>query len=416
LTHRAARTAARLGGLAAVLLAGLVPAAPASAELRAVADGSAPVLFGDRVLWMEGGGIVMSAPLGGGAAVRFGSVSVDAHESATLAAGSSGVAVEVRDGEDGRLFLAGADGAFRQIADDVGDPPITPWIPGLGVTDAGILTLEDGLGAYLRDGAHRSEVALPPGADRELVAAGGGRGVASTPDGGLVVFDLRTGTELRQISLGRFDPATINGLAISPGGDVAASVPTGDGGDVPLWAPRTGSRVRVLSTGREYSSVATAGGRVAFIGADGLRDGVRVSVIDSATRKLVFRGPPAFDIGALGYDGTNVAFSTPSCALVGTGSRRTLPPGPCVRTDVGVTPEAGNDRYRVRVACINAPAGTCRVRARLTRRGAGAGSVDARIPRGSARVLEIPVRTRGHVRLTVRVTDPDGRTRTAYDA
>ena len=73
-----------------------------------------------------------------------------------------------------------------------------------------------------------------------------------------------TDLELRQISLGRYDPGTINGLAISPEGDVAATVPTGDGEDVLLWAParadararaRHGPRVRARGHGRRARGV-----------------------------------------------------------------------------------------------------------------------------------------------------------------
>ena len=108
------------------------------------------------------------------------------------------------------------------------------------VTEAGILTLESA--PRLRDRTGRvSEVALPPYGDPELIAAARRLGVAPTGEGTLVVFDLLTGTEVRQIGLGRFDPGTLNGLAVSASGEVAATVPVGDGSDVVLWAP-AGSR------------------------------------------------------------------------------------------------------------------------------------------------------------------------------
>ena len=262
-----------------------------------------------------------------------------------------------------------------------------------------IFTLEDGTAAFLRDGAGPArEVALPPGADPERVAAAGGLGVAPTPEGALAVFDLRTDIERRQISLGRFDPSTITGLAISPEGDVAATVPVGDGDDVLLWARAGASRVRVLARGRRYSRVAVAGGRVAFVGGDGLRDGERVTIVDPATNRVVFRGPPASEITSLAFDGRNVAFSTPACALAGPArSRRTIPPGPCSRTDVAVStvvPAVRDGRYRVRVACINAPARRCRVSATLRTR-----SGRRRRARARARV---PVRRRARDRDSVR--------------
>ncbi len=87
-------------------------------------------------------------------------------------------------------------------------------------------------------------------------------------------------------------------------------MPVGDGSDVLLWAPAGASRVRELRRGQDYATVATAGGRVAWVGAEGTRDGTRVSVIDATTRRIVFRGPPAFDVRQLSFDGRNVAFAT----------------------------------------------------------------------------------------------------------
>ncbi len=291
-------------------------------------------------------------------------------------------------------------------------------------TAAGVLTLEDGVAAFLRPGAGPNrEVALPPGSDPERVAAAGHLAVTPSPEGALIVFDVGTDLELRQISLGRYDPGTINGLAISPEGDVAATVPTGDGEDVLLWAPARAERVRVLATGREYGRVATAGGRVAFAAGDGLRDGERLTVIDAATRRTLFRGPPAFSIDGLSFDGRTIAFATPGCTLIGPvwrrSSRRTRA-ARRVRADrrrgQHRVPAVRGNRYGVRVACINAPARACRVSARLTSRGRSAGRADARVRRGSTRLIEIPLRARrGRLRLTVRVTDPDGRTRTVYD-
>ena len=255
------------------------------------------------------------------------------------------------------------------------------------------------------------EVAVPPGADPTRVAAAGDLGVAPTPEGALTVFNLRTDIERGQVSLGRFDPNTITGLAISPDGDVAATVPVGDGDDVLLWAPAGATRVRELARGHEYSRVAVAGGRVAFVGADGLREGVRAFVIDPRLRRIVFRGPPAFDVGSLGFDGRNIAFALPGCLVAGPAvSRRTIPEGPCSRTDVAVdSVEVREGRVRVRVACINSPRSSCQVTARVrTQSGRVAGRLSVRVPVGSARVRAIRLNRHGRARgvrlqLTVRV-------------
>ena len=116
------------------------------------------------------------------------------------------------------------------------------------VSDLGVVTLEDG-GVWLRRDGRRVEIALPPGANPELVAVAGTLGVAPVPEGALVVFDLRSGVEVRQVSLGEYDPVNLDGLALSPAGDVAATVPAGDGTGVLVWAPAGASGVRVLARG-----------------------------------------------------------------------------------------------------------------------------------------------------------------------
>ena len=165
------------------------------------------------------------------------------------------------------------------LADDVGEEPFDPLWPPVSVTAHGVFTQE--ATPLLRDPAGaKTEVVIPPESDAGFVAAAGTVGVAST-DGALIVFDLRSGTELHQISLGRFD-AQVTSLAVSPAGDVAATVAVGDGSDVLLWAPAGASRVRVLATQVRMETVATAGGRVAYVGSNRLDAGVRVTVLDGA--------------------------------------------------------------------------------------------------------------------------------------
>ncbi len=392
--------------LAALFLA--VAPAPAAAQLRALAPGGAgPVLAGDRIVWGTGEDAlrVVSSPVGGGEAVPLGDVPAGSE----LAAAANGVAAV--DGS-GRLFTASPTGSFLPFGGRaIGEPPIDTWIPALQVTSAGVLTLEaDAVLLRGPDGGIR-EVAVPPGADPTRVAAAGDLAVAPTPEGALTVFDVRTDIERGQISLGRFDPNTITGLAISPEGDVAATVPVGDGDDVLLWAPAGATRVRELKRGDDYASVAVGGGRVAFVAADGLREGSRVFVIDPSTRRIVFRGPPAYDVSSLSFDGRTIAFALPNCLIAGPPvSRRTIPPGPCSRTDLAVdSPQVGEKTVSVRVACINAPARRCRVAARLTTRsGRAAGRLDAGVPVGRARVLSIRLNRQARdarLRLTVRAVE-----------
>ena len=389
----------------------LLSSAPAQAQLRAVADGPAPALLGDRVLWGSRSGDVLqfvSEPVTGGPVVPFGAVPARAGDELQVASSAAQVAVQLRDGSSpsapARLYAAGADGAFRELAANVGEEPFDPlWSP-LSVTTQGIFTQE--ATPALRDfaGGTKTEVVLPPEGNPGFVAAAGGVGVAST-DGALIVFDLRSGTELHQISLGSFD-AQVTSLAISPSGDVAATTATGDGSDVVLWAPAGATQVRVLDTLARAEEVATAGGRVAFVGSNRLDAGVRVTVLDGATGAKLFHGPVTADAGNLSFDGAHIAYRTEACTLVsdvGAGSSASvLPAGPCVRTAATVASLAPAGAYaRVDVGCLSGPGNACHVMAHR-----GSKRVTARIPAGRTRTLRLRA-----TKLTVRVTDPDGRTR-----
>ena len=233
-----------------------------------------------------------------------------------------------------------------------------------------MVTLENG-GVWLRRDGRRVEIALPPGANPELVAVAGTLGVAPVPEGALVVFDLRSGVEVRQVSLGEYDPVNLDGLALSPAGDVAATVPAGDGTGVLVWAPAGASGVRVLARGasrlgRAWPWRAGAwptsrrGARRAAC-ATGRARACRSSIRRRCpARGEVLRGPPVYDVTSLSFDGAWLGFSTPSCLYVASASAFTLPAGPCARTEVAAEPLRGGGR--VRVACINAPTRACRVR------------------------------------------------------
>ena len=409
------------------LLAMLALAPPASAQLRALSESGTPLLAGDRVFWGERGGgalQVLSAPIAGGEAARFGSVPLAAGDEYRLAAGVGRVAAVVRDARDlsapGRLYVAGADGAFGLVAEDVGDEPVEfRAVSFVQVTAPGVLTLERS--PFLRAGGTRRAVTFPPDADPELVATSGGLGVAAS-QGVLIVFDLRTGTEIRQIGLGRFEDETLNGLSLSPEGDVAATVPVGDGSDVLLYSPSWDDRVRVLATGAQFEGVATAGGRVAFVGGSAAHDGVRVSVL-SGDGAVAWRGPWVSDATALAFDGRALAFRTGGCGyagVVGAWESR-LPAGPCARSEAAVDAALEPRRIVANVSCINAGDDACRVSA-VARLAGGSvvGRASTRVRRGGARRLAIRLNARGRraapdaLRLTVQLTDPDGRSRVVY--
>ncbi|MBE2318025.1 hypothetical protein DVA67_018735 [Solirubrobacter sp. CPCC 204708] len=365
---------------ALLVFAALSPSASA-APVRALAGaGAGPVISGNHVLFAAGDS-VFSEPVWGGP----------------------------------RVAVPPA-GVFAELTPPLGDVSPFAVVDPVQASDLGLVTLENG-GVWLRRDGRRVEVALPPGANPEVVAVAGTLGVAPVPEGALVVFDLRSGVELRQVSLGAYDPVNLDGLSLSPAGDIAATVPAGDGTGVLLWAAAGASRVRVIASGgSRLGRVAVAGGRVAYVTGAGLREGVRAVVVDPAQvrdpragaappraaaagagaaspaeRGEVLRGPPVYDVTSLSFDGAWLAFSTPTCRYVASGGALRLPGGPCARTEVAAEAVRGG----ARVACINTPTRACRVRV-------GARTVSVR--RGQARVIS----ARGPLR--VRTVDPDGRT------
>ncbi|MDA0185715.1 hypothetical protein OJ997_35755, partial [Solirubrobacter phytolaccae] len=233
--------------IAALLVFAALCSSASGAPVRALAPaGAGPVLNGNQV-WFESGGTVFAEPLWGGP----------------------------------RGAVAPA-GIFAPLSPPLGDASPFAVVDPVQVSALGVVTLEDG-GVWLRRDGRRVEIALPPGADPQVVAVAGTLGVAPVPEGALVVFDLRSGVEVRQVSLGAYDPVNLDGLALSATGDVAATLPAGDGTGVLVWAPAGASAVRVLSTGgSRLGRVATAGGRVAYVTGAGLREGVRAVVVDPA--------------------------------------------------------------------------------------------------------------------------------------
>ena len=342
---------------------------------------------------------VLSAPIAGGEPTLFGSVPIAAGDGYRLAAGEGRVAAVVREARES----SGPGGCTSPVptapsawspTTSARSPSSSARSPSCRSPRAGVVTLE--ASPFLRDAGRARGITLPPDADPELVATAGTMGVASA-QGVLIVFDLRSGTEIRQIGLGRYEDETLNGLSLSPEGDVAATVPVGDGSDVLLYSPVSDDGVRVLATGAQFDSVATAGGRVAFVGGRADRDGVRVSVL-SGDGAVVYRGPWVGEASALGFDGRSLAFRTGGCAYagpVGAWESR-LPAGPCVRSEAAVDAELEPRRIVAGVACINASDDLCRVSAEVrTRSGALAGRASARVRRGGARRVPIALNARG---------------------
>jgi hypothetical protein len=113
------------------------------------------------------------------------------------------------------------------------------------------------------------------------------------------------------------------------------------------------------------------------------------------------------------------------------GSRLTVPPGPCARSDAAVTIASSphiarrNPSLPVRIRCLTAPTSRCRVDVRAYASASGhrpmrLGRARAFIPRGALRTMRLPISTGTAARLrrgersglfyVIRVIDPDGGT------
>ena len=302
----------------------------------------------------------------------------------------------------------------RRSAAGVGEEPIDSVDPGVQVTSAGVLTLEDGGSPFLRDRDGRTRevhaaARRGPGAGRHrgrVWACADARGV-------LIVFDLRSG---HRDPPGRAGPlrARDHQRARRSRRRATSRRPSRSATAATCCCGRPPAR-RASACSR-----AGASSRVAIARrARGVRRRRRPArrrrafVIDPRSRRIVVpraagvrRLVAAASTGATSRSRSPAAWS-PARRV----SRRTIPPGPCSRSDLAVdSVEIRDDRVGVRMACINSPNRSCRVTARVrTRSGArgGAGSPTgcrwAR--RGCARFgLNRHGRARGvRLQLTVRV-------------
>ena len=165
----------------------------------------------------------------------------------------------------------------------------------------------------------------------------------------------------------------------------------------------------------------------------GRQDAVRPLVVEPRIGRppaVLFRGPPSYEITSLEFDGLRVAWASRGCQFVAdaaaAASRLTVPAGPCVRTEIGVTTFASPTITRrrpslpVSIRCLTAPRAFCRVDVRAYEfvTGARIGPVRATIPRGARRLLRVPLSRRAADRVrrsehdaffVIRTIDPDGR-------
>lgn len=451
---------------ALAFVAVLVSAAPAAAQVRALAEreesGAGPALAGGSVVWSERAGRValrVQAQAGGG-----GPTSVVARprlpkSAGTLASWSlagSGAgpapgrfAVALSGSRPGGLQLVGGPlgGPVDLVAERVASGRSV--FGGLFASATGAVTFEGRPGRtrlVVRPAAGQVTRAIPaPGGPQRTPAAVAGD-LAALPvlgrRGGLTaveVIDLQSGAVVRRVDAGRLRTFSVIALGLAPDGGVAITAEDGAGGDVVGSAPAGVPRLGVLLVGDQFGLVQPAGDRVALVRGDPRTDpaGDRVVVLGPGSRpqrpRVVFRGPPTSFVDGLSYDGTSVAWGSKGCQLVAHAvrgsSRSTVPRGPCLRTEVAVGTYVGADgprrekpRLPIDVACLTAPDRACRVTVRaLDFKGRRLGRTAARVRRGRARTLFVGLGRQAakragpdgsRVQYRVRVSDPSGRSRT----
>ena len=205
----------------------------------------------------------------------FGDVPVRARDVMWLAASPAQVAVQLRDFDSpsapGRLYAAGPDGAFRQLAGDVGEEPFDPLWPPVSVTDAGRL-----------HAGGDADAALPAGReDRGRAPAGGRSGLRRRRRRRGRGVDGRRADRLRPALGHRAAPDLARALRRAghePRG-LARRRRRGDHrGRRRVRRPAVGARGRVArARARDarcgWRTVATAGGRVAYRGFEPPRRG-----------------------------------------------------------------------------------------------------------------------------------------------
>ena len=416
--------------LAAVLLA-LIPAAPAAADVRVLAereDLGAPVLDGGRVVYGDGSRralTVFEQPAAGGEAVELARVAVP-RPSWELDRSAAGLALRMGPLRDVRRLLAGPpQGPLGLVQRRAREGPAVAEERGVFAVPGGPLVLErtDRFGMRLRavlrpPGGPARVLATPAGADlHHLAVAGAVAAVVVPRRGEIVLLDLPSGAVRQRLPMVDLAGTELLGLALSETGDVALTVQDGLGTYYLGWMPAGAAEPRVVIAGDGFGHVGTAAGRIAMTQSAMRGDAVRVVVLDPSgdEPRILFRGPPTAYVRGLDFDGQHVAWATDACQLVaGVDSPRVevVPRGPCVRTEAAFTHETISP-VRVRVRCIATPGRRCRIdlrvygtkQQRLARRVVG-------IPRGREQTVRIPVRP-GINLVFGRVIDPDGRRRLA---
>jgi hypothetical protein len=288
-------------------------------------------------------------------------------------------------------------------------------------------------------------VTLPRGTDPSRLTVAGSLVAAPVPrnpdlDRAVVVADRATGAELRRIPiLGTGAP--VLRLALGADGSVAFVSEVLGAGLVLFWSPAGSDGFAIYHPPAQPDGLAVAGNRAAIVTPAPGPAGARVAVVDLPAvlppglrtlhrAPVAFRGPVHAYVRSLAFDGGHVAWSSDHCQLIAdmrSASRRSIPRGPCLRTEIAtlefhVTTIERFIRRRVvpvAVRCISGPGRLCRVRATAFGN-VPIGSVTARIRQGAARRLLVRVRSRKALRAVrrrpdlvlfcFRMRDPSGRT------
>ena len=113
------------------------------------------------------------------------------------------------------------------------------------------------------------------------------------------------------------------------------------------------------------------------------------SCIDPRSRRIVFRGPPGYDVSSLSFDGRTIAFALPGCLIAGPAG---LAPHDPARPVLADRPRRRQPQNSARTPCSVRVALHQRAGPPLPRRGArrrrasgrSAGRLDARVPTSEA--------------------------------
>ena len=399
----------------ALVVAVLIAASPAGAETRVLGPaalddervGAGPALDRGAVVWAE-------AADARGVTIRtdgreLGRAPHSARSSLGAAGGRVAYATETGD-DPARTVVRVGSGPLR---------PLPPLAGGAGVWGTGdelVAVFEPAprQSRLLRVGDAGAEGLLDLPERLAQIDAVGPFVAWAQSDGPVTVLDRRDGTT-RQL---RAEPPSYGPIRFFPGNGLSVDA---DGAALHLVEARrlyhapAGASAFVRLRWRVLATLAfLRGTRVALI--ERTAGGERAVVRALADGTVLWRSPLTSRIRSLDFDGTRVAWSTPSCLVVASiddAAAARLPPGRCVRTDLLVfrAPDEKGRSTRYHLRCLDASGRDCLVRFRRRSRTVAV----HRIPRGAGRGVVVPGRRArpGGPALTAEVRE--GRWRYGFD-